>query len=50
VKALLRTPTVIDLRNIYKPKDMADAGFFYTSVGRRSAEPARVQQRLKRKG
>jgi UDPglucose 6-dehydrogenase len=38
VKALLRTPTVIDLRNIYKPADMADSGFFYISVGRASPE------------
>jgi UDPglucose 6-dehydrogenase len=42
VKSLLKTPTVIDLRNIYKPADMAAAGFFYTSVGRASpvATPA----------
>jgi UDPglucose 6-dehydrogenase len=36
VKSLLKTPTVIDLRNIYKPADMAAAGFFYTSIGRAS--------------
>jgi len=34
VKAALKMPTVIDLRNIYQPEIMKDAGFIYTSVGR----------------
>ena len=34
VKMALRSPIVIDLRNIYKPADMAERGFQYTSVGR----------------
>ncbi len=34
VKAALRTPVVVDLRNIYKPADMAERGFSYVSVGR----------------
>jgi UDPglucose 6-dehydrogenase len=34
VKKALRNPIVIDLRNIYKPADMAERGFQYTSVGR----------------
>ena len=34
VKAALTAPDVIDLRNIYKPSAMQDAGFNYTSVGR----------------
>ncbi|MGE0118837.1 MAG: UDP-glucose/GDP-mannose dehydrogenase family protein [Dongiaceae bacterium] len=33
----LRQPVVIDLRNIYNPADMADAGFVYHSIGRPSA-------------
>jgi UDPglucose 6-dehydrogenase len=34
VKSLLRAPVLVDLRNIYKPSEMADAGFRYSSVGR----------------
>ena len=34
VKALLRRPLMIDLRNIYLPKQMREAGFDYVSVGR----------------
>jgi UDPglucose 6-dehydrogenase len=33
-KALLRTPIVVDLRNIYSPAQMAAAGFHYSCVGR----------------
>jgi hypothetical protein len=36
---------VIDLRNIYKPTDMAAAGFFYFSVGRASPEVTPAQLR-----
>ncbi len=34
VKSLLKQPTIVDLRNIYKPLEMAEAGFNYVSVGR----------------
>ncbi|MHA6316666.1 UDP-glucose dehydrogenase family protein [Altererythrobacter sp. CAU 1778] len=34
VKALAKTPIMVDLRNIYRPEDMRAAGFEYTSVGR----------------
>jgi UDPglucose 6-dehydrogenase len=34
VKRLLKTPIVIDLRNIYEPEKMREYGFQYTSVGR----------------
>ncbi len=34
VKALLATPLVIDLRNIYQPQEMVGAGLAYVSIGR----------------
>jgi len=34
VKSLLASPVVVDLRNIYRPEDMARMGFVYRSVGR----------------
>ncbi len=34
VKQLLKTPVMIDLRNVYEPAEMRGAGFTYTSIGR----------------
>lgn len=34
VKSLLKTPKMVDLRNIYTLKEMQNAGFDYTSIGR----------------
>ena len=34
VKSLLKTPVIVDLRNVYEPKMMADAGFTYHCIGR----------------
>jgi UDPglucose 6-dehydrogenase len=34
VKEVLKTPVMVDLRNVYSPADMAAAGFRYSSVGR----------------
>jgi len=34
VKQLAKTPVLVDLRNIYRPEDMATRGFSYASVGR----------------
>jgi len=36
LKRLLKQPLMIDLRNIYKPQEMSQAGFTYHSVGRPS--------------
>jgi UDPglucose 6-dehydrogenase len=37
VKLLMKSPTVIDLRNIYRPDDMKRRGFNYSSIGRGAA-------------
>ena len=34
IRGLLRSPVVIDLRNVYQPASMLEAGFKYESVGR----------------
>jgi UDPglucose 6-dehydrogenase len=34
VKALLKSPVFVDLRNIYRPAEMQAAGFRYSSLGR----------------
>ena len=34
VKAALKTPLMVDMRNIYRPAQMGEAGFRYVSVGR----------------
>ncbi|MCA3735284.1 MAG: hypothetical protein INE97_08095, partial [Phenylobacterium sp.] len=34
VRTLMRTPVLVDLRNIYKPDDVRALGFRYASVGR----------------
>ncbi|MEJ1968782.1 MAG: UDP-glucose/GDP-mannose dehydrogenase family protein [Rhizomicrobium sp.] len=42
MKMLLKRPLMVDLRNIYRPSQMAEAGFTYVSVGRATAAPARA--------
>jgi len=34
IKGLLRSPVVVDLRNVYEPEDMKELGFTYVCVGR----------------
>jgi UDPglucose 6-dehydrogenase len=36
VKAELKNPVIVDLRNIYRPTEMASHGFQYTGIGRGS--------------
>ena len=43
VKSLLKTPVVVDLRNVYRPAEMRDAGFDYYSIGR---APVRAGRRV----
>jgi UDPglucose 6-dehydrogenase len=37
MKSLLKSPVVVDLRNVYTPADMKAAGFSYTCIGRPAA-------------
>lgn len=37
VKSHLKAPIMVDLRNIYRPSEMAEAGIEYYSIGRRPA-------------
>ena len=39
VKAALKTPLMVDLRNIYRPAQMVQAGFRYVSIGRSDVVP-----------
>jgi UDPglucose 6-dehydrogenase len=39
LKERLRAPLLVDLRNLYEPAKVAEAGFRYVSVGRKSGEP-----------
>ncbi len=34
VKALLKAPALVDLRNVYEPAEMTELGFTYSSIGR----------------
>ena len=38
VKAAMRRALIVDLRNIYRREDMAEAGFHYVSIGRAPVE------------
>jgi len=42
MKRLLKAPVIVDLRNVYDPKDMRAAGFEYSCVGRGTTRPARA--------
>jgi len=34
----MKQPVLIDLRNVYRPAEMAELGFVYDSIGRAKAE------------
>jgi UDPglucose 6-dehydrogenase len=34
IKTIMRSPTIVDLRNIYRPDEVAQLGFRYSSLGR----------------
>lgn len=38
VRSLVKTPVLVDLRNIYRAEDIGKRGFTYHSIGRRSAQ------------
>jgi UDPglucose 6-dehydrogenase len=42
LKSLMKTPTIVDLRNIYQPKEMLAAGFHYVSIGRGGRDKAKL--------
>ena len=48
VKGLMKTPLIVDLRNIYEPAEVAAAGFRYVSVGRPEAGSASPQEKSQR--
>lgn len=46
IRRLLKYPILIDGRNLYSPRDVADAGLAYYSVGRTTALPREMREAL----
>ena len=40
-RGMLKQPVIVDLRNVYRPAELARAGFDYSSIGRPAIQPAR---------
>ena len=45
LKRTMKSPVLVDLRNIYRPEEVARAGFFYASVGREQTAPEQAEPR-----
>ena len=45
LRSVMRSPVVVDLRNIYRPGNMHELGFSYTSLGQTSPENFNATQR-----
>jgi UDPglucose 6-dehydrogenase len=39
IKAMMKSPIIVDLRNVYEPESMKQAGFSYTCIGRPYLDP-----------
>src|SRR5262249_35909851 len=50
IRALLKYPIMIDGRNLYEPKKVADAGLAYYSIGRAPALPREIDSALEAGG
>ena len=37
LKRIMKQPVMVDLRNVYRPGEMAELGFLYSSIGREKA-------------
>jgi UDPglucose 6-dehydrogenase len=37
LKRIMKQPVMVDLRNVYRPDEMAELGFAYSSIGREKA-------------
>ena len=45
MRRLMRRPCVADGRNLYEPESMSELGFTYSSIGRRTVQPAQKAPR-----
>ena len=45
IKTALKAPVIFDGRNIYKPEEMRELGFYYESIGRAIVKPRKSKNR-----